>query len=248
MGGSVKKSMCGSKGRLLGMLGLTFSFMLVELVVGNLTNSMALVADSFHMLSDVIALAIAFVSVKLSPKSWSKNSFGWARAEVVGALINAVFLLIVLIICVSTWPLLRDSTLILLNSLPPHIDLADLRSRLVSSVSGVLGVHELHVWQLVGRRVVASCHLELMTSPKENPEDLNRQVKEFFHKEGIHSTTIQMEFGSPGDGSCQHSCPATPGLDPSSPGLDCREDTCCRTDTTLGQDNEATDIDIVEKM
>ena len=47
---------CGSKPRLLGMLGMTASFMLVELIVGNLTNSMALVADSFHMLSDVIAL------------------------------------------------------------------------------------------------------------------------------------------------------------------------------------------------
>ena len=47
---------CGSKPRLLGMLGMTASFMLVELIVGNLTNSMALVADSFHMLSDVISL------------------------------------------------------------------------------------------------------------------------------------------------------------------------------------------------
>ena len=49
---------CGSKPRLLGMLGMTASFMLVELIVGNLTNSMALIADSFHMLSDVISLVI----------------------------------------------------------------------------------------------------------------------------------------------------------------------------------------------
>ena len=47
---------CGSKPRLLGMLSMTASFMLVELIVGNLTNSMALIADSFHMLSDVISL------------------------------------------------------------------------------------------------------------------------------------------------------------------------------------------------
>ena len=47
---------CGSKPRLLGMLSMTASFMLVELIVGNLTNSMALVADSFHMFSDVISL------------------------------------------------------------------------------------------------------------------------------------------------------------------------------------------------
>ena len=67
--------------------------MMVELVVGNWTNSMALVADSFHMLSDVIALLIALVSLRISPKEWSRNTYGWARAEVVGALINSVFLL-----------------------------------------------------------------------------------------------------------------------------------------------------------
>ena len=60
--------------------------------MGYVTNSMALVADSFHMLSDVIALVIAYVSVRMSPKKWSKNTFGWARAEVLGALVNAVFL------------------------------------------------------------------------------------------------------------------------------------------------------------
>ena len=46
------------------MLAMTASFMLVELIVGHLTNSMALVADSFHMLSDVIALVIAYISVR----------------------------------------------------------------------------------------------------------------------------------------------------------------------------------------
>ena len=36
---------------------------------------MALVADSFHMLSDIAALVIAFISVKMAPKSWSKVRF-----------------------------------------------------------------------------------------------------------------------------------------------------------------------------
>ena len=66
------------------MLGMTGSFMMVELIIGNMTNSMALVADSFHMLSDVIALIIAYISIRMSPKEWSKNTYGWARAEVVG--------------------------------------------------------------------------------------------------------------------------------------------------------------------
>ncbi len=43
-----------AKCRLLFMLSLTTTFFMIELVVGYVTNSMALVADSFHMLSDVV--------------------------------------------------------------------------------------------------------------------------------------------------------------------------------------------------
>ena len=51
------------------MFSMTATFFLVELVVGYFTNSMALVADSFHMLSDVLALIIAYFSVEMSKVS-----------------------------------------------------------------------------------------------------------------------------------------------------------------------------------
>lgn len=79
--------------RLLCMLSLTFGYFLVELIVGNITNSVALVADAFHMLSDVISLVIAIVAVRVSKRRSDINTYGWVRAEVVGANINTVFLL-----------------------------------------------------------------------------------------------------------------------------------------------------------
>lgn len=79
---------------LLVIMCMTGSFFIVELVVGNITKSNALVADAFHMLSDLIALIIGLVAVRFSKKSSNKkNTFGWARAEILGALINTVFLL-----------------------------------------------------------------------------------------------------------------------------------------------------------
>ena len=63
------------------------------MVVGYVTGSMALVADAFHMLSDIVALVIALVSIILSPKPWERNTFGFARAEVLGAFTNAAFLI-----------------------------------------------------------------------------------------------------------------------------------------------------------
>lgn len=55
----------GKKCRLLSMMWLTAFFFFVEIVVGYVTNSMALVADSFHMLGDIAALVISFLSVKV---------------------------------------------------------------------------------------------------------------------------------------------------------------------------------------
>ena len=61
---SVSMKGCSPSAKLVNMMVLTTSYMVVELVVGNITNSMALVADSFHMFSDVVALVIALISVR----------------------------------------------------------------------------------------------------------------------------------------------------------------------------------------
>ena len=79
--------------KLIFQLVLTAIFFVVELIVGYVGNSMALVADSFHMLSDVISLAVGLLAVRMAQKRTSKNTFGWVRAEVLGALVNSVFLL-----------------------------------------------------------------------------------------------------------------------------------------------------------
>lgn len=91
----LKKRFCGKTGSVLSMLFMTSSFFLVEIVVGYATNSMALVADSFHMLSDVMSLLIGFFALRYSKRSQrtERNTFGWQRAEVLGALVNAVFLI-----------------------------------------------------------------------------------------------------------------------------------------------------------
>jgi len=48
------------------MISFTFAFFLAELVVGYVTNSLTLISDSYHMLSDVAALCVAVVALKVS--------------------------------------------------------------------------------------------------------------------------------------------------------------------------------------
>ncbi|KDR76836.1 hypothetical protein GALMADRAFT_30373, partial [Galerina marginata CBS 339.88] len=69
--------------------------------VGYAVGSLALVADSFHMLNDIISLIIALYAIKLTSGPHTNDprySYGWHRAEILAALVNGVFLLA---LCVS---------------------------------------------------------------------------------------------------------------------------------------------------
>ena len=79
---------------LIIMMLMTGIFFLIEIIVGNATHSNTLVADSFHMLSDLISFLIALFAIRMTKSaSNSRNTFGWMRAEVLGGLVNSVFLL-----------------------------------------------------------------------------------------------------------------------------------------------------------
>jgi cobalt-zinc-cadmium efflux system protein len=79
-------------------LALTAGFMVVELVGGLLTGSLALIADAVHMLSDNLALALALVAVTLAARPPTpQRSFGYQRAEILAALFNGVALIVVAI-------------------------------------------------------------------------------------------------------------------------------------------------------
>lgn len=84
----------GKTCRLLSMLVLTVVFFVAELVSGYLGNSIALISDSFNMLSDLISLCVGLGTGYLARRArrGPRATFGYARAEAVGALSNAVFL------------------------------------------------------------------------------------------------------------------------------------------------------------
>jgi len=72
------------------------SYMIVEAVGGILTNSLALLADAGHMLSDSISLAIALLAFKLGEKAASTSkTFGYRRFEILAAVLNGVTLIII---------------------------------------------------------------------------------------------------------------------------------------------------------
>jgi zinc transporter 1 len=80
--------------RIITLLAIDSVFFFLEIIVGYAVHSLALVADSFHMLNDVFSLLVALWAIKLAKaKSSADYTYGWQRAEVLGALVNGVFLL-----------------------------------------------------------------------------------------------------------------------------------------------------------
>jgi hypothetical protein len=59
-------------------------------------------------------------------------------------------------------------------------------------VPGISAVHELHIWKLSGNKIIATAHVRCHNS--EEYMQIATKLKSFFHKRGIHSTTIQPEF------------------------------------------------------
>ncbi|KAJ7504298.1 CDF zinc transporter [Mycena galericulata] len=81
--------------KLAFVLGIAISFFATEIAIGFRTKSLALIADAFHYLNDIVAYAIAFVAAHLQDKGYNSVGFTYAfhRAELVGAFFNGVFLL-----------------------------------------------------------------------------------------------------------------------------------------------------------
>lgn len=77
-------------------LGLTSAFLAVEVIGGLLSNSLALLSDAAHMMTDVIALAISLVAVRLSRRAADdRRTYGYARLEALGAMVNSGLLFLV---------------------------------------------------------------------------------------------------------------------------------------------------------
>jgi len=275
----------GASARMLGWaLALTTAYLVAEVVGGLLFNSLALLSDAAHMLTDVAALVIALMAIKLGQKpADEKRTYGYRRAEILAAAFNAVLLFAIAIyifveavrrfaeppevqswgmlgvaavglvvnlismkllaagkdasfnvkgaylevwadtigslgviagaliirftgwtwvdavvavaiglwVLPRTWVLLRDTTHVLLQGVPAHLTLNELRAG-VAAMPGVKDVHDLHVWSLSNDDV--SCTMHVTVAESADADRVRRAVAALLdHDFGIAHATIQTE-------------------------------------------------------
>lgn len=265
-------------------LALTSGFLLVEALGAWLFDSLALLSDAAHMLTDSAGLAIALAAVKLGRlPADSRRTFGYRRFEILAAAFNAVLLLqvaafvliegvgrliaprpvestgmllvafaglivnliamrvlasgaahsinvkgaylevwadmlgslgvigaalairvtganwidpltgiaIALWVVPRTWSLLRDTTHILLEGVPPEIDLDALRTAM-TGCAGVINVHDLHIWSVTNHDSNLTAHVEIGAG--SDPDTVRRAIAALLIENfNIGHVTLQLE-------------------------------------------------------
>ncbi|XP_036925343.1 zinc transporter 10 isoform X1 [Sturnira hondurensis] len=98
--------------------------------------------------------------------------------------------IMVAIILSSAFPLIKETAVILLQMVPKGVNMEELMSKL-SSVPGIHSIHEVHVWELVNGKIIATLHIKCQKD--RGYQDVSVKIREIFHHAGIHNVTIQCE-------------------------------------------------------
>ncbi|KAM8897169.1 calcium/manganese antiporter SLC30A10 isoform 1-T1 [Lycaon pictus] len=99
-------------------------------------------------------------------------------------------IIMVIIILSSAFPLIKETAAILLQMVPKGVNMEELMSKL-SAVPGISSVHEVHIWELISGKIIATLHIKYQKD--RDYQDASRKIREIFHSVGIHNVTIQFE-------------------------------------------------------
>jgi cobalt-zinc-cadmium efflux system protein len=142
-------------------------------------GGMAVRAVFVHVVSDLVGSIGVLIAGALTLFT------GWRQADPI------VSIVIGCLIVYGSWELVRDGVDILMESVPSHINLDELRDDLLA-VRGTEEVHDLHVWCLTSRQLALSAHAVV-----ENAADQDRVLGDMAalleHKFNIRHMTVQLE-------------------------------------------------------
>lgn len=266
---------------------LNLLFVIIEFGAGAVLNSLALISDAGHNLSDVASLALAMVAFRLSRvKPNNTFTYGLRKSTILISLLNAMILLIVIgaiawesiarlkqphpiqgdymavvagigivinavtallffrnrkkdlnikgaylhlaadalvsmgvvvagivigvtawywldtavslaiviVIFVSTWGLLRDSTILALDGVPRGIDLEKVKEAILSSAE-IRNVHHIHVWAMSTTENALTAHIVVADDfPLSAFEPLKAEIQKALQFHGIQHSTLEIEL------------------------------------------------------
>jgi len=134
----------------------------------------------YHVLTDALGSVAALLSGILI---WAT---GWFIFDPILSMVIGILVLY------STWSLIRDSINILMESVPGHLDPAEIRNSLLNC-EGVENIHDLHIWSIGSNSHALSAHIVI--PHQNNPFEVRGRVEQVLQgKFDLSHTTLQMEI------------------------------------------------------
>lgn len=172
----------GSGVLVVATVGLGVNLIAAWLLSGAASQNLSVRGAMLHVLSDLLG------SVGVIASGIVILATGWNAADAAASVIIAVLIL------VSSFGLIREAVDVLMEAVPRHIDLDELR-RTLEGVPGATEVHDLHVWSLTTGHCALSAHavVEEGATGDRVLEEMNDRLAERFD---IRHVTIQLEVSN----------------------------------------------------
>ena len=166
----------------VAVIGLAVNLVGIFLLRAGSKDSLNVKGAYFEVLSDLLSsvgVIVAAALIWFTGRTWIDPLFS---------------VLIGLFILPRTWTLLKEAIDILLEGTPKEFSLAELETQM-RQVTGVISVHELHVWTITSGRFAASAHVRILPDADEQAtlRALNTFLRE---RDGFEHVTLQIEKGA----------------------------------------------------
>jgi cobalt-zinc-cadmium efflux system protein len=163
----------------VGVIGLVVNLIAFLLLRSGAKDSINVRGAYLEVVSDTLGS----VGVIVAAVVWGITGWTWVD-PVIGAVIG-VFIL------PRAWRLGREALNVLLQAAPAGLDVAGLRAEL-ATISGVVDVHDIHVWTLTSEMEVATAHL-MVSAGTDTHAVLDQARQLLAERHGITHATLQVE-------------------------------------------------------
>ncbi len=178
-------------------LGLVVNLIAAAILFGGHDDNINVAAAARHVLADLLGSVGAVLAAVVILTT------GWRYADPV------VSVVIALLVFVSSWSILREAVRILLEATPRGVDAATVGAAMAAR-SGVVEVHDLHIWTITSGFPALAAHV--LVAPGDDCHARRRELETMLHDSfGIHHTTLQVDHEADGDALLQIASPPERG-------------------------------------
>ncbi len=178
-------------------LGLVVNVVAAAILFGGHDDNINVAAAARHVLADLLGSVGAVLAAVVILTT------GWRYADPV------VSVVIALLVLVSSWSILREAVRILLEATPRGVDAATVGAAMAAR-SGVVEVHDLHIWTITSGFPALAAHV--LVAPGDDCHARRRELETMLHDSfGIHHTTLQVDHEADGDALLQIASPPERG-------------------------------------